>query len=89
MSAHYGQRPIIYTAPDFYRDNLTGRVSRLSRSGCARWPLIPPRVYPSRKWVFWQYSGSGLSHGVEGKIDLNVFHGNENEWQNWLARRAS
>jgi hypothetical protein len=24
LERHYGQRPIIYTAPDFYRDNLTG-----------------------------------------------------------------
>ncbi|WP_275427674.1 GH25 family lysozyme, partial [Stenotrophomonas maltophilia] len=24
LEAHYGQRPIIYTAPDFYRDNLRG-----------------------------------------------------------------
>ena len=35
------------------------------RSGCARWPQHPSKVYPGRKWVFWQYSGSGLSHGVE------------------------
>ena len=24
LERHYGQRPIIYTAPDFYRDNLKG-----------------------------------------------------------------
>jgi GH25 family lysozyme M1 (1,4-beta-N-acetylmuramidase) len=24
LEAHYGQRPIIYTAPDFYADNLKG-----------------------------------------------------------------
>ena len=24
LERHYGQRPIIYTAPDFYRDNLRG-----------------------------------------------------------------
>ncbi|KOF15313.1 glycosyl hydrolase [Ensifer adhaerens] len=88
LEAHYGQRPIIYTAPDFYRDNLTGELLDYPfwlRSVAAH----PSKRYPGRKWVFWQYSGSGLSHGVEGKIDLNVFHGNENEWQNWLARRAS
>lgn len=88
LEAHYGQRPIIYTAPDFYRDNLKGELLDYPfwlRSVAAH----PSKRYPGRKWVFWQYSGSGLSHGVEGKIDLNVFHGNENEWQNWLARRAS
>ncbi len=88
LEAHYGQRPIIYTAPDFYADNLSGELLDYPfwlRSVAAH----PSKRYPGRKWVFWQYSGSGLSHGVEGKIDLNVFHGDENDWQNWLARRAS
>jgi lysozyme len=39
--------------------------------------------------VFWQYSGSGLSHGVEGKIDLNVFHGSEKQWHDWVAGQSS
>lgn len=88
LEAHYGQRPIIYTAPDFYRDNLKGAFLNYPfwlRSVAAH----PSKIYPKRKWVFWQYSGSGLSHGVDGKIDLNVFHGSEAEWHNWVAGRAS
>ncbi|WP_353641007.1 GH25 family lysozyme [Mesorhizobium sp. WSM2239] len=87
LEAHYGQRPIIYTAPDFYRDNLTDAFPNHPfwlRSVAAH----PSKVYPDRKWVFWQYSGSGLSHGVEGRIDLNVFHGDESEWRAWLGRNA-
>lgn len=87
LEAHYGQRPIIYTAPDFYRDNLEGEFLDYPfwlRSVAAH----PKKVYPGRKWVFWQYSGSGLSHGVEGKIDLNVFHGDEADWSRWVARHA-
>ncbi len=63
LEQHYGQRPIIYTAPDFYRDNLRGAFLDYPfwlRSVAAH----PSKVYPGRKWVFWQYSGSGLSHGV-------------------------
>ncbi len=85
LEAHYGQRPIIYTAPDFYADNLKGAFKNHPfwlRSVAAH----PSKVYPGRDWVFWQYSGSGLSHGVEGRIDLNVFHGDENAWRSWLAR---
>ena len=84
LEAHYGQRPIIYTAPDFYRDNLTGAFLDYPfwlRSVAAH----PSKRYPGRKWVFWQYSGSGLSHGVRGRIDLNVFHGSEAEWRQWVA----
>jgi len=87
LEAHYGQRPIIYTAPDFYRDNLKGAFPDHPfwlRSVAAH----PAKVYPGRKWVFWQYSGSGLSHGVQGRIDLNVFHGDESEWRAWVGQNA-
>jgi lysozyme len=84
LEAHYGQRPIIYTAPDFYRDNLRGAFENYPfwlRSVAAH----PSKVYPGRNWVFWQYSGSGLSQGVKGRIDLNVFHGDEETWRAWLG----
>ncbi len=87
LEAHYGQRPIIYTAPDFYRDNLKGAFLDYPfwlRAVAQH----PSKVYPGRKWVFWQYSGSGLSHGVKGRIDLNVFHGTEGQWRQWVAARA-
>ena len=83
-SAHYGQRPIIYTAPDFYRDNLKGAFLDYPfwlRAVAQH----PSKVYPGRKWVFWQYSGSGLAHGLKGRIDLNVFHGSEDDWHDWVA----
>lgn len=88
LEAHYGQRPIIYTAPDFYADNLQGAFKDYPfwlRAVAQH----PSKVYPDRKWVFWQYSGSGLSHGVSGKIDLNAFHGSEAQWREWLARVSS
>jgi lysozyme len=88
LEAHYGQRPIIYTAPDFYRDNLKGQFLDYPfwlRSVAAH----PSRIYPGRKWVFWQYSGSGLSHGVRGQIDLNVFNGSEDAWHAWVSRQSS
>jgi len=86
LERYYGQRPIIYTAPDFYRDNLKGEMLDYPfwlRSVAAH----PSKVYPGRKWLFWQYSGSGLSEGVDGKIDLNVFNGDEGDWHDWVASR--
>ena len=87
LEAHYGQRPVIYTAPDFYDAYLKGAFPNHPfwlRSVAAH----PAKVYPGRKWVFWQYSGSGLSHGVDGRIDLNVFHGDESEWRAWVGQNA-
>ncbi|WP_091910262.1 GH25 family lysozyme [Mesorhizobium sp. YR577] len=88
LERHYGQRPIIYTAPDFYRDNLRGEFQDYPfwlRAVAQH----PSKVYPGRKWVFWQYSGSGLSHGVAGKIDLNVFHGSESDWHRWVSNQTA
>jgi lysozyme len=88
LERHYGQRPVIYTAPDFYKDNLIGAFEKYPfwlRAVAQH----PSTVYPGRKWVFWQYSGSGLSQGVNGKIDLNVFNGSEDGWHNWVARNTS
>ncbi len=85
LEAHYGQRPIIYTAPDFYDDNLQGAFPNHPfwlRSVAAH----PSKVYPRRNWVFWQYSGTGLSKGVGEKIDLNVFNGDAGDWNRWLGR---
>ena len=84
LEAHYGQRPVIYTAPDFYADNLKGEFLDYPfwlRAVAQH----PSKVYPGRKWVFWQYSGSGLSQGVNEKIDLNVFHGSPKQWRDWLS----
>jgi lysozyme len=86
IERHYGQRPIIYTTPDFYEDNLKGAFLDYPfwlRSTA----LHPSKVYPDRDWLFWQYSGSGLSQGVEGQIDLNVFNGDESDWWSWLSGR--
>ena len=87
VERHYGQRPIIYATPDFYDDNLKGHFKDYPfwlRSVAAH----PSKRYPNRDWVFWQYSGTGLSKGVTGEIDLNVFHGDEAAWNRWLARNT-
>jgi lysozyme len=88
LEAHYGQRPVIYTAPDFYEDNLKGAFPN-HHFWLRAVAQHPRKVYPGRKWIFWQYSGSGLSKGVTGRIDLNVFNGGEGDWHDWLDRHAS
>jgi lysozyme len=87
VEAHYGQRPVIYTAPDFYEDHLKGQFTNYPfwlRSVASH----PSERYPDRDWVFWQYSGTGLSHGVKGEIDLNVFNGDASSWRHWLSKTS-
>ncbi|PWW01990.1 lysozyme [Hoeflea marina] len=87
VERHYGQKPVIYTAPDFYEDNLKGQFRDHSfwlRSVAAH----PSEVYPGREFAFWQYSGTGLAHGHETQIDLNVFNGTADSWHRWLEGRT-
>ncbi|MEI6097812.1 MAG: GH25 family lysozyme [Alphaproteobacteria bacterium] len=79
VAGHYGRRPILYTAPDFYDDNELWRLSGVDfwlRSVAA--PVS--QRYPGRPWMFWQYSGTGLVQGIPGKVDLNVFGGSAQDW---------
>jgi len=79
VAAHYGQRPILYTAPDIYHDAELWRVQGVDfwlRSVAAP---VSAR-YPGRNWTFWQYSGTGSVQGIPGKVDLNVFAGTGQAW---------
>ena len=86
LTRHYGQRPIIYTTVNFWRDNgladMTGEEFWL-RSTAGH----PSETYGPARWTFWQYSGTGLIEGIAGRVDLNAFAGSEAEWQRWLAMR--
>lgn len=87
VTAHYGQRPIIYTTPRFYEENgLSGFT------GYDFWLRSTAKqvteVYPGQPWRFWQYSATGLIDGIAGEVDLNAFSGNQDAWQSWVAARA-
>jgi lysozyme len=86
IAAHYGQRPILYTTVDFYRENEMWRLSGNEfwlRSVTAH----PAERYEGQAWTFWQYTGTGLVPGFSGQTDINVFNGSEARWQQWLAAR--
>ena len=88
LERHYGQRPIIYTTVDFYRD--TGVRSVNAEFWLRSVAAHPRERYPNRGFAFWQYSGTGTARrGVETQIDLNVFNGTEEGWHSWLAQNLS
>ncbi|MBL8581377.1 MAG: glycoside hydrolase, partial [Rhizobiaceae bacterium] len=33
---------------------------------------------------FWQYTGTGVIPGIDGKSDINVFNGSTATWRKWL-----
>ena len=87
VEKHYGQRPIIYTTPGFYRD---AGLSRLK--GEEFWlrstARTPDRAFPGQDWSFWQYSATGVVPGVNVDVDLNVFRGGRETWAQWLKTRT-
>jgi len=87
VEAHYGQRPIIYTTADFFRDNAMSTMAGTEfwlRSVAAN----PKDVYAGQTWKIWQYTSTGIVPGIAGNVDVNVFNGSKAEWANWLARRT-
>ena len=85
LTRHYGKRPILYTTVDFYEENQLWQIS-----GVEFWLRSvkehPSDRYPGQHWTFWQYSGTGLVPGINGRVDLNTFAGSRAQWQDWLAR---
>lgn len=87
LERHYGRRPIIYTTVDFYQDTNIGRLPKTEfwlRSVAGH----PRQVYPQAIWRFWQYTGTGLVPGVQGRVDINTFNGTPEHWAAWKAGRS-
>ncbi|HCJ00898.1 MAG TPA: glycoside hydrolase, partial [Sulfitobacter sp.] len=51
VERYYGQRPIIYTTPEFYEQNGIGQIE-----GVEFWlrsvAKTPDQVYPGKRWTF-------------------------------------
>lgn len=87
LKAHYRQQPIIYTSPDFFRDTELWKLEGASfwlRSVAAH----PQQSYPGQRWIFWQYTSTGLVPGVSGPVDINAFEGSLPAWRAWRAAAA-
>ena len=87
LERHYGQRPLIYTSPEFFATNQLGRIPRTEfwlRSVADH----PANTYPNQAWIFWQYSSTSRVPGVQGPVDTSVFAGSVAAWQAWLAVRS-
>jgi lysozyme len=84
LERHYGKRPIVYTTPDFYEQNIDGHFPR--ETFWLRTVKAHPKViYPGREWAFWQYTGTGVVPGISGDADINVFGGDKADWQKWVS----
>ena len=84
LKSHYGKQPIFYTSKNFYNIILTGEFKETPI--WIREYKDKPDLKDGRPWTFWQKSNQGNIQGITKPVDLNVFHGNENEWKLFLEK---
>ena len=81
LKTHYGVTPILYATEKSYQLYLAGAFP-----DCDIWirsVLTSPRLSDNRNWTFWQFSNRARLYGYSGEetfIDLNAFHGSEQEF---------
>ena len=85
MEEEYKIKPLIYAtkkAYDIYiKDNFTDYDIWIRNI------LTEPSLEENRKWTFWQYTGRARLKGYNGKenfIDLNVFNGSKEDFENYI-----
>lgn len=84
LENYYGVKPIIYSTERTYNLYL--------KDNYKEYPLWIRNVYlkPNKyEWMFWQYSDHGRLKGFNGKekfIDMNVFNGNREEFEQLLIK---
>lgn len=69
-------KPIIYTGYQFYKDHLKGKFDD--------YPIWIAHYNKSKlaeklKWNFWQHADNAHIDGIKGKVDMNVFNGEEED----------
>lgn len=88
LTTAYGTAPILYSTQRAYRLYLKNAFEQ-----CDIWirdVYFQPKLRDGREWTFWQYSDRGQLDGYVGKekyIDINVFHGSEEEFAAYLENR--
>ncbi|WP_336965413.1 glycoside hydrolase family 25 protein [Chryseobacterium contaminans] len=78
----YGEKPIIYTYYHYYKDFLKGEFE-----GYPLWLANyndVPTPSPDDQWDFWQFTENGIVHGINTKVDLDIYNGNS-----WSLKRLT
>jgi lysozyme len=70
-----GRRPIIYTAPSYWNENLSGEFGIYPLWVAEYGVTSPKAVNGWANWTFWQYSSTGKVAGVNTAVDLDDFNG--------------
>lgn len=84
LEEHYGKRVILYTTKKAYDLYIKDSFEQ-----CDIWirdVFTKPSLSDKRTWTFWQYTDRKRLNGYSGDekyIDVNVFNGNEKEFEGY------
>lgn len=78
-----GIRPILYVNQNFINKYLADApdLKRGYRIWIARYSEYKPDI----RLCWWQLSATGRVRGIEGDVDINVFNGYRDQWEEFLA----
>lgn len=87
VEKHLKVKPILYASPHYYRDYLADAFGEY-KVWIAKYQSYPSPVLEGTKehWLFWQFSNRGRIAGIKGNVDLDVFYGSIQEFQQLLKR---
>ncbi|WP_265129519.1 glycoside hydrolase family 25 protein [Chryseobacterium oranimense] len=78
----YGEKPIIYTYYHYYKDFLRGEFDDYPL-WLANYNDVPSPT-PDDQWDFWQFTENGIVHGINTKVDLDIYNGSS-----WSLKRLT
>lgn len=84
LQQHYGKQPIFYVSKSFF--NIVLADSFQPTPLWVREYNGEPNLKNNPQWLFWQHTNQGKIQGISTPVDLNVFFGNEVDWNSFLEK---
>ena len=81
---HYEKQPIFYVSKAFYNIVLAGEFQNTPL--WVREYQSEPQLKNNPPWLFWQHTSKGKINGISTAVDLNVFYGNQKDWEKFLRK---
>lgn len=86
VHARLGVKPMIYTSPSFWRDEL-GNTTWFANNGYRLWiahwradqPRVPAANWGGQGWTFWQLTDCARVSGISGCVDGDLHRGTDIE----------
>lgn len=84
IAEYYDKKPILYVTQEFYDRYLLNEFPE--NPIWIRDIYQKPTLKDGRNWIFWQYGNRGHLKGIDTYVDLNVFNGNEMDYQKLMKK---